>query len=163
MQDAAQDLAKFGKTVQLVGLAPFQGTQQALTEINSISEGLLTDYLKATLETNIPTGKKVTLGVSEKLLAGSIKSEFPKLVLETPETSEPVADLLRGLRQHGAKVDRLTMFSAYILLIMCSSSSNSARAISTGVFWVLAMPTPDPRSSSVFRRMTTISFKPLRR
>ncbi|KAH7138294.1 pre-rRNA processing nucleolar protein-like protein Sik1 [Dendryphion nanum] len=104
VQEAVQDLAKFGKTVQLVGLAPFQGTQQALDEINSISEGLLTDYLKATLETNIPTSKKVTLGVSEKLLAGSIKSEFPKLVLETPETSEPVADLLRGLRQHGAKL-----------------------------------------------------------
>ena len=37
-------------------------------------------------------------------LAGSIKAAFPNLNCETAETSEVVADLLRGLRQHGQKL-----------------------------------------------------------
>ncbi|KAF1843814.1 Nop-domain-containing protein [Cucurbitaria berberidis CBS 394.84] len=107
VQAAVGDLAKFGKSVELVGLAPFQGTQDALQEINDISEGILSDFLKATLETNLPkAGKKktITLGVSEKNLAGSIKAAFPNLSCETSDTSEVVADLLRGLRQHSSKL-----------------------------------------------------------
>jgi nucleolar protein 56 len=107
VQKAVQDLDKFGKTVELVGLAPFQGTQDALQEINDISEGILSDFLRATLETNLPkAGKKktITLGISEKNLASSIKSAFPNLSCETAETSEVVADLLRGLRQHSGKL-----------------------------------------------------------
>jgi nucleolar protein 56 len=107
VQKAVQDLDKFGKTVELVGLAPFQGTQDALQEINDISEGILSDFLKATLETNLPkAGKKktITLGVSEANLAGSIKAAFPNLSCETSVTSEVVADLLRGLRQHSGKL-----------------------------------------------------------
>jgi nucleolar protein 56 len=107
VQEAANDLAKFGKTVELVGLAPFQGTQDALQEINDVSEGILSDYLKAALETNLPkAGKKktITLGVNERNLASSIKGAFPSLNVETAETSEVVADLLRGLRQHGQKL-----------------------------------------------------------
>ncbi|KAF1946563.1 Nop domain-containing protein [Clathrospora elynae] len=107
VQAAVQDLDKFGKTVELVGLAPFQGTQDALAEINDISEGILSDFLRATLETNLPkAGKKktITLGVSEKNLAGSIKASFPNLSCETSDTSEVVSDLLRGLRQHSGKL-----------------------------------------------------------
>jgi len=107
VQKAVQDLDKFGKTVELVGLAPFQGTQDALAEINDVSEGIMSDFLKATLETNLPkAGKKktITLGVSEKNLAGSIKAAFPNLACETSDTSEVVSDLLRGLRQHSGKL-----------------------------------------------------------
>ncbi|KAF2130053.1 Nop domain-containing protein [Dothidotthia symphoricarpi CBS 119687] len=107
VQKAVQDLDKFGKTVELVGLAPFQGTQDALQEINDISEGILSDFLRATLETNLPkAGKKktITLGVSEKNLAGSIKAAFPNLSCETSDTSEVTGDLLRGLRQHSGKL-----------------------------------------------------------
>ncbi|KAF2200978.1 pre-rRNA processing nucleolar protein-like protein Sik1 [Delitschia confertaspora ATCC 74209] len=107
VQEATQDLAKFGKMVELVGLAPFQGTAHALQEINDVSEGILSDFLRATLETNLPkAGKKksIVLGLSEKNLAGSVKATFPNLVCETSETSEVVADLLRGLRQHGPKL-----------------------------------------------------------
>jgi nucleolar protein 56 len=42
--------------------------------------------------------------VSDKNLAGSIKAEFPGVECETGETSEVVADLLRGLRLHAPKL-----------------------------------------------------------
>ncbi|KAF2869122.1 pre-rRNA processing nucleolar protein-like protein Sik1 [Massariosphaeria phaeospora] len=103
VQAAAQDLAKFGKTVELQGFAPFQGNEDALNEINDISEGIVSDFLRATLETNLPK-KTVTLGVGDRNLAGGIRSVLPKVSCETSETSEVVADLLRGLRQHGPKM-----------------------------------------------------------
>jgi len=59
------------------------------------------------LEVNLPKiGKKnkVTLGVSDKNLAGSIKAAFPGLECETGDTSEIVQDMLRGIRQHAPKL-----------------------------------------------------------
>jgi len=93
--------------VQLVSLAPFQGASQALEDTNDISEGIMSDYLRTVLESNLPKAgkkKKTVLGVAEKNLAGSIKAAFPYIECETSETSEVVADLLRGLRQHGPKL-----------------------------------------------------------
>ncbi|KAF1977180.1 pre-rRNA processing nucleolar protein-like protein Sik1 [Bimuria novae-zelandiae CBS 107.79] len=107
VQDAVQDLAKFGKTVELAGLSPFQGTQQALSETNDISEGIMSDFLRATLESNLPKAskkKKIVLGIWEKTLAGSIKAAFPHVSCETGETNPVVGDLLRGLRQHAGKL-----------------------------------------------------------
>ncbi|KAI9643654.1 Nucleolar protein 56 [Ciborinia camelliae] len=107
VQDAGQDLAKFGKMVKLVNFAPYRNAAEALENINLISEGVLSDYLKSNLELNMPKPskkKKTILGVSDKTLAGSIKEEFPGVSCETGETSEVVADLLRGLRLHAPKL-----------------------------------------------------------
>lgn len=109
VQDAHNDLARFGKMVQLVSFAPFQGASQALENANDVSEGLMSDYLKTVLESNLPKSgkkekKKVTLGVGDKNLASSIKSGFPGIECETGETSELVADLLRGTRMHAEKL-----------------------------------------------------------
>ncbi|KAL3426278.1 Nucleolar protein 56 [Phlyctema vagabunda] len=107
VQDASQDLAKFGKMIKLVNFAPYQGAAQALENINLVSEGVLSDYLRSNLELNLPKvgkKKKVVLGVSDKNLAGSIKAAFPGVDCETGETSEVVADLLRGLRLHADKL-----------------------------------------------------------
>ena len=109
VQDAHQDLARFGKMVQLVSFAPFQGAAQALENANEISEGIMSDYLRTTLEANLPKGgkkekNKITLGVGDRNLAGSIKGEFPGVEAETPETSEMVGDLLRGIRTHSEKL-----------------------------------------------------------
>lgn len=52
---------------------------------------------------NLPKGKAV-LGVSDKILAGNIKSAFPKIECETGDTSEVVQDMLRGLRLHSDKL-----------------------------------------------------------
>ncbi|KAF2838596.1 Nop-domain-containing protein [Patellaria atrata CBS 101060] len=107
VQAQSQDLAKFGKMVQLVSFAPFQGATQAFENANDVSEGIASEYLKSVLETNLPRpGKKnkVVLGVFDKNLAGSIKAAFPNIECETSETSEVVGDLLRGLRMHAPKL-----------------------------------------------------------
>lgn len=68
----------------------------------------MSDYLKSVLELNLPqtSGKKskVVLGVSEKNLAGSIKAAFPGLECETADTSDIVADVIRGIRLHADKL-----------------------------------------------------------
>ncbi|MCJ1415176.1 snoRNP complex protein nop56 [Xylographa parallela] len=107
VQESVQDLAKFGKMVKLVSFAPFQGAAQALENANDVSEGIASEYLRSLLEVNLPkAGKKnkVTLGVSDKNLAGSIKAAFPGLECETGDTSEVVQDMLRGIRQHAPKL-----------------------------------------------------------
>ena len=81
--------------------------KQALEELHDVSEGIASEYLKSFLELNLPkAGKKnkVTLGVSDKILAGSIKGAFPNVECETGDTSEVTQDMLRGLRQHSEKL-----------------------------------------------------------
>jgi len=106
VQKAGQDLAKFGKMVQLASFAPWRNAADALENINLISEGILPDYLKSNLELNLPQSKKskVVLGLADKNLAGSIKAEFSGVECETGDTSEVVADLLRGIRLHASKL-----------------------------------------------------------
>merc|ERR1712000_35313 len=107
-QEAANDLAKFGKMVTLQNFSPFRGQKEALENVNEISEGQLPDYLREVLELNLPkaSGKKtqINLGVSEKNLAGAIKAAFPGVVCQTADTSDIVAELLRGIRVHAAKL-----------------------------------------------------------
>jgi len=108
VQAQAQDLAKFGKMVEIQAFAPFQGAAQALENANEVSEGIMSEYLRTTLDANLPKsskkGKKTVLGVTDRNLAGSIKAAFPGVECETGETSEIVADLLRGIRMHADKL-----------------------------------------------------------
>ena len=93
--------------VKLVSFAPFSGAAQALENANEVSEGIASQFLLSLLEVNIPNGgkkSKVTLGVSDKGLAGAIKGAFPGIACETGETSEVVQDMLRGIRQHAHKL-----------------------------------------------------------
>jgi nucleolar protein 56 len=109
VQDAHSDLSRFGKTVELVSFAPFQGAAHALENANEVSEGMMSDFLQTVLESNLPKGSKkeknkVVLGVGDRGLAGSIKAAFPGVECETPDTSELCGDLLRGLRLHSEKL-----------------------------------------------------------
>lgn len=91
----------------MISFAPFQGASHALENINDISEGLMPEYLHTVLDANLPKPdkkNKVTLGVSERSLSGKIKEAFPGLECETADTSEVVADLLRGVRLHAHKL-----------------------------------------------------------
>ena len=59
------------KVVNLIGFYPFKTAADALSNINSVSEGIVSDDLKLFLETNMPKGKAV-LGVSDSKLSSSI-------------------------------------------------------------------------------------------
>ncbi|CAG8433720.1 10420_t:CDS:2 [Diversispora eburnea] len=103
VQKVIEDLVKFGKTVKLKSFVPFKSAVHALENANDISEGVVNEHLKAFLEMNLPRPgkkKKFVLGVSDKNLAGSIKSE---LGYEC-ETSEIVLELVRGIRLHADKL-----------------------------------------------------------
>jgi nucleolar protein 56 len=107
VQEGVNDLAKFGKMVDLTSFLPFENNKQALGEINDVSEGVASETLVSFLELNLPKPskkKKVVLGLLDKGLAGSIKSAFPFVDCETGDTSEVVQDLLRGLRLHFTKM-----------------------------------------------------------
>ena len=93
--------------IQLVSFAPFQGAQQALENANDLSEGIANNYLITVLEANLPAASKkhkISLGVSDKNLASSIKQALPHVDCETAETTEVVADLLRGIRLYSEKL-----------------------------------------------------------
>ncbi len=103
VQQNVQDLSKFGATVKLHAFSPFISAESALENINAISEGLVTDELKAFLEMNLPTSKKsgkFSLGLSDKGLAQTL-SDTLKIPCNTNETS---LELLRGIRLHFTKL-----------------------------------------------------------
>ncbi|BCS22233.1 snoRNP complex protein NOP56 [Aspergillus puulaauensis] len=107
VQEGVDDLAKFGKMVQLSSFLPFENNKQALSEINDISEGVASEALVSFLEMNLPKPskkKKVVLGLADKNLATSIKSAFSFVDCETGDTSEVVQDMLRGVRLHASKL-----------------------------------------------------------
>ena len=64
--------------------------------------GQVHDHLKAFLELNLPKGGKVTLGVSDPKLAGSIKDILGKKY--DFDTSDITQDLLRGIHLHETKL-----------------------------------------------------------
>ena len=105
VQEAANDISKFRKVLELVTFAPFKGAAHALENANDISEGIVSDYLKAVLEQNLPKSEskkdKIRLGISDKNLGQSIKEVVPDVECIS---SEIVQDLLRGIRNHGIKL-----------------------------------------------------------
>ncbi|ROV96123.1 hypothetical protein VSDG_04968 [Cytospora chrysosperma] len=108
VQSSLQNLATFSKHVKLVNFTPYRNAAETLENVNLISEGIMPDYLKSVLELNLPqtsgNKSKIVLGVQDKKLAGEISSTFKGVECETNETSEVVADLLRGIRVHAEKL-----------------------------------------------------------
>ncbi|KAL4942267.1 hypothetical protein BDV06DRAFT_222359 [Aspergillus oleicola] len=107
VQEGVNDLAKFGKMVQLSSFLPFENNKQALSEINDISEGVASETLVSFLEMNLPKPSKkknIVLGLADRNLATSIKSAFSFVDCETGDTSEVVQDMLRGVRLHASKL-----------------------------------------------------------
>lgn len=88
------DLKKFSQIVKLKAYIPFESAEDALENINAISEGDATKYLVDFLELNLPKG--ATLGVSESKL-GNLLSESMGIKVKSNET---VLELLRGVRLH---------------------------------------------------------------
>jgi len=99
VQKAVVDLSKFGRLVKLKAFQPFTSAENALENINNISEGLVHDDLKNFLEINLPSAKKskkCSLGVTDKNLAGAIQEtlSFPC------NSNETTLEICRGIRFH---------------------------------------------------------------
>jgi nucleolar protein 56 len=99
VEASVTDLSRFRSVVSLVGFSPFKTALSALENINSISEGIVTEDLKLFLDGCIPESTKqdpVTLGVADPKLGAhitetlGIKCEFGNAIFE----------VLRGIRLH---------------------------------------------------------------
>jgi nucleolar protein 56 len=84
---------------------PFRSAQDALENINSVSEGLVTDLLKTFLETHLPAAKVLKkadqkVGVAHHAIGAALADQ-----LGTPCMHSPVvAELVRGIRLHFNKL-----------------------------------------------------------
>jgi len=99
VEEAVSDVAKFSSVVNLIGFYPFKTAGDALSNINSVSEGIVSDDLKLFLETNMPKGKAV-LGVSDSKLSASISDACG---IKCSHIGV-VPEVIRGIRQHFAKL-----------------------------------------------------------
>jgi len=98
------NVSVFGQMVKLEAFAPFRSAEDALENINALSEGVLPEYLQEFLDQNLPKTKKskdkapkFSLGVSEEKLAASISEAFP---VKCDYRSQTVKELIRGIRTH---------------------------------------------------------------
>lgn len=101
VQQSVMDLAKFGRVVKLKAFHPFSSAENALQNINDISEGLVGDDLKNFLEMNLPAVKagkkaKFQLGCLDKNIAQGLSDQcnYPC------NTNETTSEIARGIRLH---------------------------------------------------------------
>ena len=89
--------------VNLIGFFPFKTAGDALSNINSVSEGIVSDDLKLFLETNMPKGKAV-LGVSDSKLSASINDALGIKCSHIGVVPEVILSLVRftNFNQHSS-------------------------------------------------------------
>merc|ERR1712000_367816 len=103
VESRVQKFSIFNQMVKLEAFAPFRSAEDALENINALSEGVLHEYLHEFLDQNLPKTKKskkdspFSLGVSEEKLAASISEVFP---VKCDYRSQTVRELIRGIRLH---------------------------------------------------------------
>jgi len=102
VEASVADVSKFSQVVSLIGFFPFKTAENALENINAVSEGIVTPDLKLFLETNLPkAGKKgAVLGVSDSKLSSSIGDE---LGIKCSHIGV-IPEVIRGIRFHFAKL-----------------------------------------------------------
>ena len=103
-QQAVKDYGKFSLIVKLKAKIFFRTAEEALENINDVSEGMVTPLLKSFLEPNVPATKagkkaKVALGVSEHALGKAIQEQLNIACV----CNDLTAELLRGVRVHATK------------------------------------------------------------
>lgn len=102
VQASINDLAKFQRIVKLVAFHPFDSAENALENINAVTEHEVTSDLKNFIESNLPKGKKSSqfpLGVIEPTLATAIQEN-----LSVPcRSDETIREITRGIRNHFTK------------------------------------------------------------
>ena len=100
-QQTITDLSLFSKICKLKAYLPFKTAEDALENINSISEGIVTDALKTFLQNNLPKkSKKYKLGVMDPKIGQAIAQEIDFNLA----SDENVMELLRGCRMHFSRI-----------------------------------------------------------
>jgi len=126
VQKSVSSFNKFQSIVQLVAHAPFSNAQNALDNVNAVSEGQITDDLSTFLENNLPKERKksqsIQLGVADPKLGSSIQEQLGISCSHT----DAVPEILRGIRTHASKlIDNLS--ETNILNAEVSLSRNFSR------------------------------------
>lgn len=102
VQAGVIDVARLQRVVKMVAFHPFDSAENALENINAVTEHEITDDLKNFIEANLSKGKKSSkqpLGVIEPTLATAIQEN-----LGVPcRSDETIREITRGIRMHFTK------------------------------------------------------------
>ncbi len=102
VQSGLIDLARFQRICKMVAFHPFDTAENALENINAITEHEVTPDLKNFLEANLPKAKKMTnspLGVIEPLLGTAIQEN-----MSIPcRSDDAIRELVRAIRMNLTK------------------------------------------------------------
>lgn len=99
VETSVTDLSRFNKVVKLIGFSPFKTALAALENMNSISEGVVSEDLQLFLDSCIPRSNKkdhVILGVSDPKLGAGITEA---LDIKCDHTGV-IPEIIRGIRYH---------------------------------------------------------------
>lgn len=98
VEESVTDLSRFRSVVSLVGFLPFKSGLSALENINSVSEGIMTDDLKLFLDSSFGGFAKsdVVLGVADPKLGANI-TEILGIKCDHVNV---VPEITRGIRFH---------------------------------------------------------------
>jgi len=101
VEESITDISAFNSVISFQAFNPFKNAEDALANINAVSEGLCTDQLKFFLHANMPKkAKKVTMGVLDPKLGAAISEAIGVKVSHVGV----VPEILRGIRLHFAKL-----------------------------------------------------------
>ncbi|KAJ6676525.1 NUCLEOLAR PROTEIN 5 NUCLEOLAR PROTEIN NOP5 NOP58 [Salix viminalis] len=106
VRNSVSDLNRFGKVVQLTAFLPFESALDALNQINSVSEGIMTDELRNFLELNLPKvkeGKKANNDFVHEILRG-VRLHFERFIKDLKPGDLEKAQLGLGHSYSRAKV-----------------------------------------------------------
>jgi nucleolar protein 56 len=102
VQAGMTDFARFQRIVKMIAFSPFSTAENALENINAVSEHDVSPELSAFLEANMQKGKKGAkhpLGVIEPTLATAIQENLEI----TCRSDETIRELIRAIRVHFVK------------------------------------------------------------
>jgi nucleolar protein 56 len=101
VQASVTDLARFSKLVKLTAFQPYTSAENALQNINDVSEGIVNEDLKNFLEAQMP---KVKPGKTAKFVLGVMEPKIGQAIqdgLAIPcNSNDTILELARGIRAH---------------------------------------------------------------
>merc|ERR1719444_499884 len=101
VEESITDVSSFNSVVSFQAFLPFKNAEDALANINAVSEGLCSDQLKFFLQSNMPKkAKKVTMGILDSKLGAAVSEAIGVKISHVGV----VPEIIRGIRLHFAKL-----------------------------------------------------------